>query len=453
MILLKNIFLNPKVNEVLQINGWIRSIRKMKNVTFIMLNDGSCYKSLQVVLPKCQNDGLTYGSAISVKGALKCRDRVQNQDLGHKRGPQLELQAELVNLLGENNWKNYPIQKKPMSEDYLRSIPHLRLRTSTMAQTMRLRASILRELRRFLDERDFIETNPPLITSSDCEGAGETFQVIKKNIKRNGTTKQEDDLPSTIEFFNRPAHLTVSTQLHLEALALALNRVYTVTPAFRAEESKTSRHLAEFWMLELEQSFIDELDPLLHLAETLIKSVARQLLRTKHMYMESKEGYLTDRWQSLLNPWHRLCYDDAIHMMQRSSRCWNFEPKWGTDLQSEHEQWLTHEVGNKPLFVTDYPSAQKPFYMKDSTPKKSACFDLLFPEVGEVIGGSLRKDAKQELASAPKALEWYKDLRQYGSAPHGGFGLGIERLVSYLAREPNVRECIPFPRTAGMLLC
>lgn len=321
----------------------------------------------------------------------------------------------------------------------LRQIPHLRLRTAKQGEIFRLRSDSLKALRQFFSSKDFTETNPPIITSSDCEGAGEVFTLTPQETHKNKSFERDDQK----HFFDRPAFLTVSTQLHLEALALGLSRVYTISPAFRAEQSHTSRHLAEFWMLEAEVAFMTSLSQLTSLMEDMIKYTLNSLM---------EQNYHRDHWDQLLKPWKCMTYSEAIEELSAVKKTWKYPPKWGNDLSSEHEKYLCEILHKTPVFVTDYPQKIKPFYMKSSGPDTVAAVDLLVPQVGELAGGSLRKDHLDEYKTYPPELQWYLDLMKYSNAPHGGFGLGIERLIAFLEGEnTNVKETIPFPRSVGSI--
>ncbi|WBW72689.1 mitochondrial asparagine-tRNA ligase Slm5 [Schizosaccharomyces osmophilus] len=434
---LKSLWEKPPCGSVVDVHGWIRSLRKSKNVCFAMVSDGTCQQPIQVVATPEQAQLLSYGASVKIQGKLEISKKAA---LGKQ---QYELLAEKVDLYGKVN-NDYPIQKKNLATEFLRQHPHLRVRTAKQNDLFRLRSDTLEGVRSFLAKSDFIETNPPLLTSSDCEGAGEVFLVTPHSKKKDSTNSSEfsnkdEQSPS---FFGTPTFLTVSTQLHLEALALGMSRVYTITPAFRAENSHTSRHLAEFWMLEVELAFIETMDALAGVVEDLIKYLVQYL---------KKKGYHREHWNHLMNEWHRISYTEAIDILKNSGYTWHDPPAWGNDLSSEHERYLTDVYIKGPVFVTDYPASIKPFYMKPSSNDTVAAMDLLVPQVGELVGGSLRKDSIA-LEEVPKGLEWYYEMLQQANTPHGGFGLGIERLLAFLeGNATNVRETIPFPRSSGSI--
>ena len=321
---------------------------------------------------------------------------------------------------------------------------------------LRLRDTVMRSLHEFFHETDFVYVHTPIITSNDAEGAGESFRLAPV------LPRSADQGTQNIEFFNKPSYLTVSSQLHLEALSNAVARVWTLSPCFRAERSQTSRHLAEFWMLEAELSFVRSVDDLCDVAEASIKHV----LRLRSPDRDLLQADIGASWTSAATaaasevPWARITYTDAIHELQKSGAHFEFTPRWGSALQSEHERWLADTFARGPIFVTDYPAAIKPFYMRQNDDGKTiACFDLLVPHVGELVGGSLREERLPLLEAAIKrqgldkeAYRWYTELRKFGGAPHGGYGMGFERLISWLGGIENVRECIPMPRWSGRML-
>ncbi|EPY49577.1 asparagine-tRNA ligase Slm5 [Schizosaccharomyces cryophilus OY26] len=434
---LKSLWKKPQIGNVVDVYGWIRSLRKSKNVCFAMVSDGTCQQPIQVVATPEQAHLLSYGASVKVQGKLEISKKAA---LGKQ---QYELLAEKIDLYGKVN-NDYPIQKKNLTTEFLRQYPHLRVRTAKQNDMFRLRSDTLEGLRSFLAKNDFIETNPPLLTSSDCEGAGEVFLVTphskENDFAGNSNVSNKDEQKSL--FFGTPTFLTVSTQLHLEALALGMSRAYTITPAFRAENSHTSRHLAEFWMLEVEIAFIESLDTLTDVVEDLIKYLIQ--------YLQEK-GHYREHWNHVLKQWHRISYTEAMDALKNSSNAWHDPPEWGNDLSSEHERYLTDAYLKGPVFVTDYPASIKPFYMKPSSNNTVAAMDLLVPQVGELVGGSLRKDSITS-EEVPKGLEWYSEMLQQANTPHGGFGLGIERLLAFLeGNATNVRETIPFPRSSGSI--
>lgn len=454
-----------------QLCGWIKSVRRQKNVTFAVISDGSCSTGLQAVLSNTLSSqlklGLTNGASVRVSGLL-----VNSRGTGQAK----ELQVDSIDVLGECNPETYPIQKQTLSVDYLRDHAHLRARTDTNASILRLRDSMTKVMQRFYERHDFCYVHTPILTSSDCEGAGETFRVTPSSAVPSHVPGLLDpsDSPSS-EFFSKPTYLTVSSQLHLEALASSLSRVYTLSPCFRAERSQTSRHLAEFWMLEAEWTWTREINDVCQLVEACLKDALvlgigeeeRRALAKGVPDYDQRLRCLEDAASS--KPWVRLTYTEAILELEKyaaaagpKASTFQFKPQWGCALQSEHERWLSEVLVKGPVFVTDYPSSLKPFYMRTNDDGKSvACFDLLVPYVGELVGGSLREERLDVLCSRMSALgmdtegeeyKWYLDLRRFGSAPHGGFGLGFERLISWVSGVENVRECIAMPRWARRML-
>ncbi|KAG6336386.1 hypothetical protein ID866_2706 [Astraeus odoratus] len=453
------------------VHGWIKSVRRQKNVTFAVINDGSCPSGLQAVLSNTvsnQLSGLTNGASVRVSGSL-----VESRGRGQAR----ELQVDSIAVLGECDPETYPIQKQALPVDYLRDHAHLRARTDTNASVLRLRDSLMKALQRFYEKHDFCYVHTPILTSSDCEGAGETFRVVPSSTAppdASGAPPDSSESHSS-EFFSKPAYLTVSSQLHLEALASSLSRVYTLSPCFRAERSQTNRHLAEFWMLEAEWAWTRDVDDVCGLVKACIKDALtlgnneeerRALVKGVPGYAE-RLHHLEDAASP--KPWPRMTYTEAVKELERYSSSseskahpFQYEPKWGHALQSEHERWLSEVLVGGPVFVTDYPTSLKPFYMRSNDDGETvACFDLLVPHVGELVGGSLREERMDLLRSRMKAAgldtegdeyAWYLDLRRFGGAPHGGFGLGFERLVSWVSGIDNVRECVAMPRWAKRML-
>lgn len=450
-------------------HGWVKSVRRQKNVTFAVINDGSCAAGLQTVLHNSQLKGLTNGASIRVFGSL-----VDSRGGGQTK----ELQVDSIDVLGECDPEMYPIQKQALPVDYLRDHAHLRARTDTSAAILRLRDSLMKALHRFYEKHDFCYVHTPILTSSDCEGAGETFRVTSSFCPSSDAPDSPSELPDaqSAEFFSKPAYLTVSSQLHLEALASSLARVYTLSPCFRAERSQTNRHLAEFWMLEAEWAWTCNTNDVCNLVEASIKDAlvfGNSEEGERRVLAKGVSGY-EERLRSLEDargpkPWARMTYTEAIVELAKYSASaaskahpFQFEPSWGRTLQSEHERWLSEVLIKGPVFVTDYPSTLKPFYMRSNDDGRTvACFDLLVPHVGELAGGSLREERLDPLRSRMTALGldtkgeeygWYLDLRRFGPAPHGGFGLGFERLVSWVSAIENVRECISMPRWVRKML-
>ncbi|PWW80531.1 asparaginyl-tRNA synthetase [Tuber magnatum] len=446
-------------NETVTITGWVRSVRRMKNVSFAHVSDGSTIHPLQAVLTKEQSEDLSMGASVKITGEWK-------ESVGGKGQQSRELLAEKVEVLGEADPLTYPLQKKYQTPEFLRTLLHLRPRILANTNLLHLRSGIISTLTAFFAENSFIQCHTPIITSSDCEGGGEVFAITRPE-----------------SFFKTPKYLTVSSQLHLEALATAVPRVWTLGPTFRADKSDTTRHLSEFYMLEVEAAFIDTLDPLIALIEdmvaTLIRSISASRLGKETLSAaggEDKAKELEERWKGLLErPWSRITYTEAISRLnsavEQKDAQFVFPPVWGAGLQAEHERFLAQTVFDGPVFVTDYPKSLKPFYMLPSTSttptpeggETVACFDLLVPAVGELIGGSLREHRYNELLAEMQrrgmavgdggedegSLGWYLELRKWGSVKHGGFGLGFDRLVCYLAGVENIREAVAFPRWYG----
>lgn len=454
------------------VHGWVRSVRKQKKVAFVSLGDGSTVENLQATLPPDQATDLSHGTAVTLSGQWK---------VSPGRGQSNELVATDVEILGENDAEANPLQPKYQTPEHLRTIPHLRARIPRNALMLRLRSQLIAALTNFFAAEDFVQCHTPIITSSDCEGAGEVF-TISSNERSLQTGKEEN--PE--HFFRAPKYLTVSAQLHLEALAQSVNKVWTLSPTFRAEKSDTPRHLSEFYMVEAEMCFTHNLEQVMDLAENMLRSsvAAVQNTRVYHELLTSKdsrgrvEGHgkpdlenvemIDKRWSGIVAPsWPRITYEKALKHLQtaQTSSSINFEhePSFTTGLLAEHERWLATTIGEgKPVFITHYPQAQKPFYMPPSSTgaETAACFDLLVPDLCELVGGSLREHRLHDLQSAMQAkgvkgegLEWYQDLRRFGSVPHGGFGLGFDRLLSYLGGVENVRDVVAFPRWYGRCEC
>ena len=435
---------------MLQLCGWVRSKRTSKGgFSFVHLNDGSCLSNLQVVADgelenyESEIEKLGVGCSISVAGKL-----VASQGKGQDR----EIHAIKIEVLGwVDDPESYPIAKKKHSFEFLRTVAHLRPRTNTFGAITRIRNRLAQSVHRFFDESGFYWVNTPIITSSDCEGAGDMFRVSTLDqLHREQTDFSED-------FFGSETFLTVSGQLNLETHACALKKVYTFGPTFRAENSNTSRHLAEFWMIEPEIAFADLQDNA-RLAESLLKKAFSDTLNN---CMEDLEFFYThvnsnviERLQSLVeSEFGVMSYSDAIKTLENSGKKFEFDVSWGSDLQSEHERFLTEEVVKGPLVVTDYPKDIKAFYMRLNDDEKTvAAMDILVPGVGEIVGGSQREerldvlDLRLNNEALKRELWWYRDLRKYGTVPHAGFGLGFERLVQYVSGMENIRDTIPFPR-------
>ena len=456
---IKQILIKPEeyFGKSVTVCGWIRSFRDSKNMAFIALNDGTTLSHLQIVIDKSSvslPDGATrVGSSVKIEGtAVKSLNKNQA----------VEVNAAAITLLGDCPL-DYPIQKAKTSLDYLRTLPHLRVRTNTFNAVFRIRSKISAAIHRYFQERDYIYAHTPIITGSDCEGAGKIFQVTTLGFAPEYKTAEEYN---AADFFGQSAGLTVSGQLEGEVMATAFGKIYTFGPTFRAENSNTTRHAAEFWMIEPEMAFCD-LAGDMDVAEAMVKSVAEYVHETcafeVDFLAERVCPELKDRFEALKGgEFVRLSYTKAIEILKKAiSECHKFEypVEWGCDLQSEHERYLTETVYKKPVFLTDYPKGIKAFYMRLNDDKKTvAAADLLVPGIGELIGGSQREERLDVLEERMKECglnaadyEFYTDLRRYGGCVHSGFGLGFERLIMYLTGVSNIRDVIPFPRTVGNL--
>jgi asparaginyl-tRNA synthetase len=444
------------VNSTVEIRGWIKSRRDSKNLSFLDVTDGSCLKGLQVIadagLPNYQDEilKLTAGCSIQAIGTL-AESPAKGQDF--------ELQAREIIVHGWADPDHYPLQKKRHSFEFLRTLSHLRARTNSLGAMARIRSKLSFAIHQFFQERGFIQVHTPIITTSDCEGAGEMFTITSFDLDNPAKNKGYVDFGQ--DFFGQRASLTVSGQLEAEAYALALGNVYTFGPTFRAENSNTSRHLAEFWMLEPEMAFCN-LDGDMDLAEEMLKHLVRVALEQcsddMDLFGRFIDKKLLSRLNSILdNNFVRITYTEAIKELEKSGRNFEFPVKWGVDLQSEHERFLAEEHYKCPVIVKDYPKTIKPFYMRVNDDNRTvAAMDILFPEIGEIIGGSQREerfdillDRMKETGIDPDTYSWYLDLRRFGSAPHAGFGLGFERLLLFVTGLGNIRDVIPFPRTPG----
>ncbi|MBC5714456.1 asparagine--tRNA ligase [Roseburia sp. BX1005] len=443
------------LEQTVTIGGWVRSIRSSKNFGFIVVNDGTFFEPLQIVYHDALEnfaavEKLNVGAAVIVTGKLVATPQAKQP---------FEIQAEEVVIEGESA-PDYPLQKKRHTFEYLRTISHLRPRTNTFEAVFRVRSLIAYAIHKFFQERDFVYVHTPLITGSDCEGAGEMFRV---------TTLDMDNLPRTEEgkvdfskdFFGKSTNLTVSGQLNGETYAMAFKNIYTFGPTFRAENSNTTRHAAEFWMIEPEIAFADLNDDMI-LAESMLKYIIRYVLENAPEEMQFFNNFvdkgLIDRLTHVAeSEFARVTYTEAIEILEKHNDKFDYKVSWGADLQTEHERYLTEEIFKRPVFVTDYPKEIKAFYMKlNEDGKTVAAVDCLVPGIGEIIGGSQREDDYDKLLERIKELglneedyKFYLDLRKYGSARHAGFGLGFERCVMYLTGMSNIRDVVPFPRTVG----
>lgn len=453
---IKKIFTNNAVDVEVTVNGWIRSVRKSKVCSFVVLNDGSTPLNLQIVVDNNisnyeQISSLLTGTSISARGVL-----VRSQG----KGQSIEMQAKEVTVLGQVD-ETYPLQKKGTSLEFLREIAHLRSRTNTFGAVFRIRSTLAQATHQFFKERGFNYLHTPIITASDCEGAGQMFQVTTLNMEK---LPQGDKgaIDYSKDYYGKHASLTVSGQLNAECYALGLGAVYTFGPTFRAENSNTPRHLSEFWMIEPEVSFFD-LDDVAELAADYIKALITAALTENREDMEFlQQHYKADLIESLQkvqnSEFKKITYTEAIDIFNKavaSGHKFEFPVSWGSDIQTEHERYLAEKHFNGPVIVTDYPKAIKAFYMKQNPDGKTVrAMDVLVPGVGEIIGGSQREDNYEnlkarilEIGQNPEDYWWYLDLRKYGSVPHSGFGLGFERAMMYITGMTNVRDVIAFPRT------
>ncbi len=446
--------LNEKPGQEVEVKGWVRTKRGNNNVNFIALNDGSTVTNLQIVVETANFDAellkaITTGSAIYVKGELV-------ESMG--KGQSVEVQAKEIEVYGTADPESYPLQKKGHSMEFLREIAHLRPRTNTFGCVLRLRHAMAFAIHKYFNENGFFYLNTPLITASDCEGAGEMFQVTTLNLENMPKTK-EGDIDYSQDFFGRQTSLTVSGQLEGELGAMALGKIYTFGPTFRAENSNTPRHLAEFWMIEPEMAFY-EIEDNMDLAEDFIKYLVRYALENNmsdlQFLNDMFDKELISRLKSVIETkFVRLTYTEGIDILLKSGQKFEFPVAWGVDLQSEHERYLVEKLFKKPVILTDYPKDIKAFYMKQNSDGKTVRgMDVLFPKIGEIIGGSQREESIEKLQARiaelnmdTKNLWWYLDTRRFGSAPHSGFGLGFERLLLFVTGMANIRDVIPFPRT------
>ena len=452
-----DILRDQPVGRPVAISGWLRTRRDSGGLSFLEVNDGSCLASLQVIADAtlANYDGeirkLATGAALRIQGQLVASPA---------SGQAVEVQAGAITVLGPADPATYPLQKKRHSFEFLRSITHLRSRTNALGAVARVRSALSFAVHRFFHEQGFVQVHTPVITTSDCEGAGEMFTVTALE----PAALQGPD-PFAADFFGRRAGLTVSGQLQAEIFALSHGRVYTFGPTFRAENSNTSRHLAEFWMVEPEMAFCD-LAGDMQVAEGFIRFLVETALEECAEDLELFDRYvakgLLDRLVQVRDrPFVHLTYTEAVAELERSGRDFTFPVRWGTDLQAEHERFLCEEAARAPVIVTNYPIGIKPFYMRvDDDGRTVAAMDILVAGIGELVGGSQREERLEVLTARMTAAGldldqygWYLDLRRYGSAPHAGFGLGFERLVQFVTGMQNIRDVIPFPRTPGSAPC
>ncbi len=455
ILAIKNLFQDAEgfLNKTIRVCGWVKTVRDQKTFGFIELNDGTYFKNLQVVLEETlPNFGelvkLSVGSALIVEGVLV-------ESPGAKQP--FEVKAEKVQVEGEST-PDYPLQKKRHSFEYLRTIAHLRPRTNTFAAVFRVRSLAAYAFHKFFQERGFVYVHTPIITGSDCEGAGEMFRVSTLD-PLNPPRDDQGKVDFSEDFFGKETNLTVSGQLEAETYAMAFRNVYTFGPTFRAENSNTARHAAEFWMIEPEMAFADLSDNM-KLAEEMLKFLINFLLEQAPEEMEFFNSFIDNGLLSRLkhvagSEFARVTYTEAVELLKKENTRFEYPVEWGSDLQTEHERFLTEQIFKKPVFVTDYPKAIKAFYMRQNDDNRTvAAMDLLVPGVGEIIGGSQREERLEvlegriaELGLAKEDYWWYLDLRKFGGTRHAGFGLGFERAIMYITGMGNIRDVISFPRT------
>ena len=454
----RSIFASPDdfAGRTLQLGGWVRSIRASNNFGFIELNDGTCFQNLQVVLEESKLENYkaisrqNVGASLLVNGTLVLTPDAKQP---------FELKAERVEVVGASS-PEYPLQPKRHSFEFLRSIAHLRPRSNTFNAVFRVRSVAAQAIHQFFAEKGFVYVNTPIITASDCEGAGEMFRVTTLD-QQNPPLREDGKVDYSKDFFGKPANLTVSGQLEAECFALAYANVYTFGPTFRAENSNTPRHAAEFWMIEPEMAFAD-LEDDTALAEEMTRYVIRRVLDVCQSELDFFNRFVDKGLLERLtlvadNAFARCTYTEAVKLLQESKQSFVYPVSWGCDLQTEHERYLTETVFGRPVFVTDYPKEIKAFYMRlNDDGKTVAAADMLVPGVGELIGGSQREERldvlearMDELGLRKEDYWWYLDLRRYGGVKHAGYGLGFERLIMYLTGISNIRDVEPFPRTVG----
>jgi asparaginyl-tRNA synthetase len=449
---------NPeRIGQQVLIQGWIRTRRDSKaGFSFLEINDGSCMANLQVIvdaaLPNYETEvkRLTAGCSVSIRGQIKASGG---------KGQTTELLAETVLVHGWADPESYPLQKKRHSFEKLREWAHLRPRTNTFGAVARVRNCVCQSIHQFFQQRGFLYIHTPIITASDCEGAGEMFRITTLDLEN--VPRKQGTVDYSLDFFDRPAYLTVSGQLEAEIFATALGNVYTFGPTFRAENSNTSRHLAEFWMIEPEMAFYELADNM-DLAEQFLKQICQDVLERCGEDMQFFHDRIDDTVLATLDAivqhqFIRLPYTEAVEILQRSGQTFEFPVAWGSDLQSEHERYLTEQHFQRPVVLYDYPRTIKPFYMRVNDDGRTVrAMDVLVPKVGEIIGGSQREERLEVLQQRmveqglqPENYWWYLDLRRFGTVPHAGFGLGLERMLQLITGMANIRDVIPFPRTPG----
>jgi asparaginyl-tRNA synthetase len=456
-------FMTPRIAELLKngqpdqiviLRGWVRTKREQKTFSFLEVNDGSSLAGMQAVVTADLPDyetlikRISTGASVTVEGRL-----VPSQG----KGQRVEVQATALILHGEADPETYPLQKKRHSFEYLREIGHLRSRTNTLSAVFRVRNACATAIHQFFQEQGFLWIHTPIITASDCEGAGEMFAVTQMDL--NNPPKIEGKIDYSQDFFGKPAYLTVSGQMEAEVMAMAFSNVYTFGPTFRAENSNTSRHLAEFWMVEPEMAFCD-LQGDMDLAESFLKYVFRYVMdhcaEDMAFFQDRIDKSVIATAENIINnEFARVTYTEAVALLEKADRKFEYPVSWGLDLQSEHERYLAEVLFQKPVIVTHYPTEIKAFYMRlDEGGKTVSAMDILAPNIGEIIGGSQREERLDVLLDRikasgldPETYWWYTDLRRYGTVPHAGFGLGFERLVQFMTGMTNIRDVIPFPRS------
>ena len=456
MTRVKDILARPAAGGEATVKGWVKTARHGKGVSFFEVSDGSCFAGLQVVaepaLANYESDLKRLGTGAAVVATGEVVDSPGKEQ-------RFDLRASAIEIVG-NVVDDYPLQKKRHTFEFLRTIAHLRPRTNTFGAVFRVRNAAARAIHGFFQERGFVYLQTPIITASDCEGAGEMFRVTTLD-SANPPRRDDGGVDFAQDFFGREAHLTVSGQLEGEIAALAFTNVYTFGPTFRAENSNTSRHLAEFWMVEPEMAFCD-LEGNVEVAEAFLKHLFRSVLDDcpddMRFFAERIDKTVIETLEHIVTtPFERITYGEAVRILERSGRTFEFPVAWGTDLQSEHERFLTEEHFKAPLVVTDYPKSIKAFYMYVNDDAETVrAMDVLVPRIGEIVGGSQREDRievlRQRIAEAGLREQdywWYLDLRRYGSVPHAGFGLGFERAIQFITGMQNIRDVIPFPRVPG----
>ncbi len=457
LITVRELYRNPEsyIGQEIRVGGWVRSLRASKAFGFIVMSDGTFFEPLQIVYhDKLENFGevskMNVGTAILARGVLVATPEAKQP---------FEIQAEEVVVEGPST-PDYPLQKKRHSFEYLRTISHLRPRTNTFQAVFRVRSLCAYAIHKFFQERDFVYVHTPLITGSDCEGAGEMFQVTTLDLADVPRT-ESGEVDYSQDFFGKPTNLTVSGQLNGETYAMAFRNIYTFGPTFRAENSNTTRHAAEFWMIEPEIAFADLKDNMM-LAESMMKYIIRYVLdnapEEMAFFNQFVDKGLIERLEHVASAeFGHVTYTEAVKLLEENNDKFDYKVFWGCDLQTEHERYLTEQIFKRPVFVTDYPKEIKAFYMKMNEDNRTvAAMDLLVPGIGEIVGGSQREDdygklkaRMQELGLKEEDYGFYLDLRKYGSARHAGFGLGFERCVMYLTGMGNIRDVIPFPRTVN----